>query len=309
MKTYRKIVLAGGNGYLGRVLADYYLDKAAEVVVLSRRRFNVSGNLRCVVWDAKTPGAWMEELSGADMLINLCGRNVNCRYNARNRREIVASRTIPTALLGKAVARLQQPPRLWINVTSATIYRHAEDRAQTETAGEAGYGFSVDVCKQWEATFFNCITPGVRKVALRLGIVLGRRDGVFPRLLNLVRLGLGGRQGDGSQYVSWIHEQDAAQITEWLLNGPAVDGVVNATAPEPVRNKVLMQTLRQTYGVPFGLPAPAWLLAIGARIIGTETELILKSRWVLPLRLQELGYRFQYPGIRAAIHDILSTRS
>ncbi|WP_129714387.1 TIGR01777 family oxidoreductase [Pedobacter sp. SYP-B3415] len=308
MKTYRKIVLAGGNGYLGQVLASYYRDKAGEVVVLSRKPSTSDGNVHTVLWDGRHEGDWMASLEGADFLINLCGKNVNCRYTAKNRAAIIASREVPTKLLGRALAGLKEPPRLWINVTSATIYRHAEDRPQDEDTGEIGYGFSVDVCKQWEAAFFDCDCAGVRRVALRLGIVLGRRDGVFPRLLNLVRLGMGGKQGTGTQYISWIHEQDAAQITEWLINRPDIAGILNATAPMPVMNRDFMNELRRSAGVKIGLPAPAWLLAIGARLIGTETELILKSRWVLPARLQEGGYRFQYPAVAAAIHDILSIR-
>jgi hypothetical protein len=203
---------------------------------------------------------------------------------------------------------LRNPPKLWINVTSATIYRHAEDRPQDEETGEIGYGFSIDVCRIWEETFFRTNTPNTRKVALRMGIVLGRTDAAFPRLLNLVKVGLGGPQGDGQQYVSWAHEQDAAKCTEWILLHTELTGVVNCTAPEPVKNKELMKSIRKAYGVPFGLPAPAWMLDFGARLIGTETELILKSRWVLPKRLLDSGYTFLFPKLDYAVKDILSIR-
>jgi uncharacterized protein (TIGR01777 family) len=305
---YKKIVLAGGNGYLGGVLAEYYRHITEEIIILSRGTESVKGNVKTVHWDAKTSGNWEENLEGADMLINFCGKNVNCRYTTKNRTEIIDSRVIPTQLLGKAIEKLSTPPKLWINVTSATIYRHAEDRPQDEETGDIGYGFSIDVCRKWEDTFFQTDTPLTRKVALRMGIVFGSADGAFPRLLNLVKFGLGGKQGDGEQYVSWVHEQDAAKCTEWLMQNPGMNGVINCTAPEPVKNTDLMSYLRKLYGIPFGLPSPAWLLEIGALMIGTETELILKSRWVIPTRLLENQYKFVFPKLEHAIKDILSTK-
>lgn len=303
---YNRIVLAGGNGYLGRVLQEYYRTKAQEAIVLSRKPRAADENIRTVVWNARDAGEWAGALSGADMLINLCGKNVNCRYTARNRAEIIDSRVTPTILLGNAIQKLPVPPRLWINVTSATIYRHAEDRAQDEETGEIGYGFSISVCQKWEDAFFQTQTPQTRKIALRMGIVLGMQDGAFPRLLTLARLGLGGRQGNGNQYTSWIHEQDAAKCTEWLLDNEQLSGIFNATAPQPVQNHYMMTAIRQACGMPFGLPSPAWLLEIGARLIGTETELLLKSRWVMPQRLLDQNFEFSYPDIRHAINDIVS---
>jgi len=305
---YNKIILAGGNGYMGEVFADYYKDKAKEVVILSRRQKAATGNIRTLIWDGRNMGDWAKELEAADLVINLCGKNVNCRYTPKNREEIINSRVDPTKLLGQVIGGLQQPPALWINITSATIYRHAEDRPQDEETGEIGYGFSIDVCKAWEQTFFDTSTPQTRKIALRMGIVLGRKGGAFPRLLNLVKVGMGGKQGDGEQYVSWVHEQDAAQCTEWLLKHPAITGVVNCTAPQAIKNTDLMRELRNAYGVPFGLPAPAWLLEMGAILIGTETELILKSRWVAPKRLLDAGYPFLFPKAEHALKDILSIR-
>lgn len=305
---YRKIILAGGNGYLGKVLADYYRDLAEEVVILSRKAAPVSGNIKTIVWNGFDEGEWEHALEGAELLVNLCGKNVNCRYTDENKAAIISSRVNPTLLLEKAIAKLKSPPELWINITSATIYRHAEDRPQDEETGEIGNGFSIDVCKKWEQTFFQTHTPATRKIALRMGIVLGRSDGAFPRLLNLVKFGLGGKQGDGEQYVSWIHEQDAAKCSDWLIQHKELAGVINCTAPEPVTNNNLMQCIRKAYGVPFGLPSPAWLLELGARVIGTETELILKSRWVLPKRLTDGGYQFLFEKAGHAVKDILSIR-
>jgi len=306
---YHKVVLAGGNGYLGTVLAQYYKELAREVIILSRKPAPAIYNVTTIVWDGKTEGDWVKALESADLLINLCGKNVNCRYTPQNKQEIIGSRTVPTALLGRVIGTSNHPPKLWINVTSATIYRHAEDHAQDEVTGEIGYGFSIDVCKQWEQTFFDAETPGTRKVALRMGIVLGHNNGVFPRLLNLVKLGMGGKQGDGEQYVAWVHEHDVARITDWLMQHPDVDGLINCTAPEAVKNHELMRIIRRAYGIPIGLPAPQWLLEIGAMVIGTETELILKSRWVAPKRLLDAGFKFQYAQAEHAVHDILSIKN
>lgn len=306
MKKYYKIVLAGGNGYLGTVLAAFYKEIAREVIILSRKPAPVNGNIITLVWDGQTEGNWTAALNNADMLINLCGKNVNCRYTEKSKAEILSSRLVPTALLGKVIGKLVHPPKLWINVTSATIYRHAEDHAQDEVTGQVGYGFSVEVCKQWEQVFFEANTPATRKLALRMGIVLGRAGAVFPRLLNLVKAGLGGKQGDGKQYVAWVHENDAANITQFILDHTELKGTVNCTAPEAIKNADLMRTIRKAYGIPFGLPTPQWLLEIGAFIIGTETELILKSRWVAPKQLLDAGYRFRFNNAETAVHDILS---
>ena len=298
---YNKIVLAGGSGYLGQVLAGYYQDKALEIVILSRHAKAASGIVRYELWDGRTAGTWTSCLEGCELLVNLSGKNVNCRYNKKNRAEIFRSRLEPTALLGRVIAELTHPPRVWINCVSATIYRHAEDRSQDETHGEIGSGVSVEVCQAWEQTFFAARTPGTRKIALRTGIVFGPSDGVIPRLKNLVRLGWGGRQGNGQQYVSWIHELDFARITEWVMDRGRDGDIFNATAPAAIRNEALMKLLRKAYHVPLGLPSPAWLLRMGAWVIGTETELVLKSRWVYPERLLAAGFSFRFPTAAQAV--------
>ncbi len=305
---YGKIILAGGNGYLGGVLAKHFSSMANEVIILARKPQAETGNIKTMLWDGKTIGEWVYSLQEADLLVNLCGKNVNCRYTEKNKKEIFDSRLIPTRLLGKAIKEMENPPKLWFNITSATIYRHAEDRPQDEFTGEIGNGFSIEVCKAWEKSFFENETPHTRKIALRMGIVLGLKDGAFPRLLNLVKLGMGGKQGNGEQYMSWIHEEDAARSIEWLLNHPEIEGVVNCTAPEAIKNHVFMHSIRKAFGRSFGLPAPAWLLAIGAKIIGTETELILKSRWVKPVVLLDSGFEFKYGKIDEAMRALSGER-
>ncbi|WP_025142189.1 TIGR01777 family oxidoreductase [Pedobacter jeongneungensis] len=305
---YGKIILAGGNGYLGSVLAKHFSSLADEVIILARKAHAETSNIKTMLWDGKTMGEWTHSLQGADLLVNLCGKNVNCRYTEKNKKEIFDSRLIPTRLLGKAIKEMENPPKLWINITSATIYRHAEDRPQDEFTGEIGEGFSIEVCKAWENSFFENETPNTRKIALRMSIVLGLKDGAFPRLLNLVKLGMGGKQGNGEQYMSWIHEDDAARSIEWLVNHPEIEGVINCTAPEAVKNHVFMHNIRKAFGMSFGLPAPAWLLAIGAKIIGTETELILKSRWVKPSVLLDGGFEFKYGEVREAVGALSAQR-
>jgi uncharacterized protein len=309
MKKFNKIVLAGGSGYLGKVLAKHYMGLANEVIILARQQQSIGlPNIQTVLWDGKTEGDWSIELENADLLINLCGKNVNCRYTSKNRQEIIYSRVGPTRLLNRVIEKMINPPKVWINITSATIYRHAEDHEQDESTGEIGYGVSVEVCRQWEESFFETQLPNTRKIALRMGIVLGRSGGAFPRLLTLAKFGMGGKQGDGKQYISWIHEQDAALSTQWILENEAIKGRVNCTSPNAITNREFMQKLRAVYGIYFGLPCPTWMLTLGARLIGTETELILKSRWVAPKLLVENGFKFQYPKLDSALRDLMSLR-
>jgi len=302
----KKVILAGGSGYIGKVLASFYSERANEVVVLTRGISALKGNVRFVHWNGKDVSDWSKELEGADLLVNLTGKNVNCRYNQRNKNEILNSRINATAALGKAVSQLSVPPRVWIQSASATIYRHAEDRPMDERTGEIGDGFSVDVCKEWEKKFWEQEVPFTRKVLLRIGIVLGKSDSALPRLLNLTRLGLGGRQGSGRQYMSWIHEADVASVIHWVYTHEKITGTFNCTSPQPLTNADFMKTMRDVCKVPVGIPMPGSLLKLGALMIGTETELILKSRWVLPTKLLEAGYVFQFPDLRSALLNILS---
>jgi uncharacterized protein (TIGR01777 family) len=238
-------------------------------------------------------------------LINLSGKSVNCRYTKKNKAEIYRSRLEPTNLLGSVIAELKHPPKTWINAASATIYRNAEDRPQDEEKGEIGEGFSVDVCQQWEKSFWSVPTPHTKKILLRISMVLGMADGIMPRVKNLAKLGMGGRQGSGHQYISWIHEEDLARITEFVHQEGSDGAVFNCSAPEVVTNSHFMKLVRNCYGSQIGLPTPAWLLKIGALVIGTETELILKSRWVYPLNLLKKGFNFRFSRAEEAIKDIL----
>jgi uncharacterized protein (TIGR01777 family) len=296
-KMSNKIIIAGGTGFIGKYLAKQFANLGYQVIIISRQKENVQ-------W-SDTAGI-INALENAEMLINLAGKSVDCRYNEKNKKEILESRTGTTKALGEAILKCNKPPELWITSSTATIYRHAEDRPMTEREGEIGKGFSVDVAKGWESSFFSFQLPNTRQVALRMAIVLGKDGGVMKPLLNLVRFGLGGKQGNGRQMFSWIHIEDLFNIILFIQLHKELKGVYNCSAPNPVDNKTLMQTLRQVMKAKIGLPSPAWLLEIGAVIINTETELILKSRWVIPEKLLEAGYTFKYPTLESALKDILA---
>ncbi|MEM9674012.1 MAG: TIGR01777 family oxidoreductase [Bacteroidota bacterium] len=304
----KKIIIAGGSGFLGSYLTQYYRDKEWQVYILSRQYQEDRDGVYNIYWDGKHLGDWTKVMEGADVLINLSGKSVDCRYTKRNQQLIYSSRLDSTHAQGKAVQQSQNPPKVWINAASATIYRHALDRPMDEVSGEYGTGFSVDVCRKWERVFSEIETPATRKIVLRTGIVLGKNGGALQPLLNLVRVGLGGKQGKGNQYFSWLHELDFARIIDFLINREDTSGVFNAVAPHPISNQQFMKTLRMTCGIPFGLPMPTWILKIGAFLIRTETELILKSRRVIPTRLLDHGFSFAFPNSENALEEIITRR-
>ncbi len=309
-ESMKRIVLAGGSGFLGRALAAHFRDAHWEVLVLTRApgQHEVPG--RQVGWDARTLGSWAGELERATAVVNLTGKSVNCRYHARNRREILDSRVNSTRIFGEAIARCVQPPPVWLNASTATIYRHTLDGPWDENGEigptpEAKDAFSVEVAQAWERALEDAQTPCTRKVAMRMAMVLGMgRNSVFPALHRLARLGLGGSFGSGRQFVSWIHEVDYCRAVEWLIGHDDIDGRVNLAAPNPVPNREMMSTLRQVCGLPFGLPAASWMLEFGAFFLRTETELVIKSRRVIPRRLLESGFEFRFPTIRQAFENL-----
>lgn len=260
-------------------------------------------------WDGKTLGSWTDDLQDANVLINLSGRSVNCRYNHRNQQEILKSRVQTTKLLGEAVAQCSTPPAVWMNSSSATIYRHAEDRAMDEYDGEIGEGFSVNVCREWERELWAATTPKTRKVALRTAMVFGpNRGGVYDAFENLAKKRLAGTMASGRQYVSWIHEKDFANAIEWMLARPEFEGAVNLAAPNPLPNAEFMSELRVSMRIRHGMPTTRLMLQVGAAILGTESELLLKSRRVVPKRLLDSGFTFDYPEWREAARAIARLR-
>ncbi|CAN7213967.1 TIGR01777 family oxidoreductase [Rossellomorea sp. LjRoot5] len=293
----KKIVIAGGTGFIGQYLQKKFLEKGYKVIIISRQSPHVPWNRSDEV---------IQALEGADMLINLAGKSVDCRYNEKNKADIFKSRTDTTNILGKALLQCQNPPSLWINSSTATIYRHAEDRPMTEEGGDIGTGFSVEVAKEWEKAFFSFSLPGTRQAALRIAIVLGPDGGVMTPYKNLVTFGLGGVQGPGTQKFSWIHVEDLYRIILFLNEKKELSGVFNCASPDPVTNREFMAHLRNVMNKKIGLPTPKWMLEAGAMFIGTETELVLKSRWVIPERLGNAGFVFQYDTLEKALGQILA---
>ncbi len=284
------LILAGGSGFMGIYLARYFREKGYDIVILSREKHRDAPGIRYVVWDGETPGAWVQVLNRAEVLINLAGKSVNCRYNDENKRLITESRVKSTAVLGEAIRRCEFPPKVWINAATATIYRHAEDRPMTEDDGEKGEGFSVEVAKAWEKTFGSYAAPEVRQVLLRIAIVLGNDPG--------------GPLASGHQMFSWLHIHDLAQIIDWTIHNPEATGIYNCSASEPVSNARFMQALCTSMQVPLGIRVRMWMLKIGALLLQTELELVLKSRWVLPERLLREGFVFEFPEIEKALADL-----
>lgn len=304
MTGTKTVVLAGASGFIGTYLRSRFVQDGWTVRTIGRRPTNhpeESAN-----WD--DDGALTRVLTGADLLVNLAGRSVNCRYNARNKAAIIESRVATTTALGRALAECQDPPSCWLNASTATIYRHAEDRPQAESNGELGRGFSVDVARAWEASLNEADTPRTRKVALRIAIVLGPGGGALRPFATLARLGLGGHMGKGDQKFSWIHVEDLYRAVRFLQVRTDISGPVNIASPDVVANRELMHLVRRAFGARLGLPTPAWLLRFGAFLIRTETELVLKSRWVQPQKLLDAGFIFRQPELGRALLAIAKRR-
>ena len=299
-----RIVIAGASGFMGAHIRRRFEEHGATVITVGRSDAHVRWT------DAKGLAA---AVSGADLVLNLAGRSVNCRYTERNRAEIFRSRLATTSALGRAIAAADAPPALWINSSTATIYRHADDHGQTDETGEVGSGFSVDVATAWEKALFDAPTSSTRRIALRTAIVLGDGSALTP-LITLARLGLGGpqlggRSGGGRQMISWVHLDDVWRAIGFLQQSPGIDGTVNLASPNPVQNREFMRVLRSVLGARPGLPAFEWMLRLGATVLRTEPELVLKSRWVLPTRLLSEGFEFAHPELREALEQITDRRA
>ncbi len=307
-----KIVIPGGSGQIGTFLADHFHRAGNDVVVLSRTEAKTPW--RTIRWHGPTDVDRAREIDGADVVINLAGRSVDCRYHAANRREIFDSRVISTAVLGEVIGKATRPPRVWLQASTATIYSHRYDAPNDDVTGILGgnepdlpdtWRFSLDVAGAWEHAFEDAPTPYTRKIALRAAMTMEPRPGgVFSTLSRLARFGLGGRVGDGRQYVSWIHYEDFIRAVEFLIAHEELSGPVNLAAPNPLPYADFMAGLRSAWSVPFGLPAPKWLLEIAAWLLQTESELVLKSRRVVPKRLIDAGFRFHFPDWPDAARDL-----
>ncbi|WP_047551272.1 TIGR01777 family oxidoreductase [Psychroserpens sp. Hel_I_66] len=298
MKT---ITIAGGSGFLGQVLKDYFTKKGDTVYILTRTPKQEND----IYWNAKDLEDWTTILEQTDVLINLTGKSVDCRYSEENKKLILDSRIDSTHALGLAINLCEHPPKVWFNSSTATIYRHSTDKKMTEAAGEIGDDFSMNIAKSWEKAFYSITNPKTRKIALRTSIVMGKDGGATEPLKNLVKFGLGGKQASGNQKVSWIHELDFARAIEFLIENEQLDGNFNLAVPHPTDNKTLMKSLRKVMHVPFGMSHPKWLIKFGAKLIGTEPELVLKSRNVIPERLLNNEFKFIHTDIEIALDDLI----
>lgn len=301
----RKLIIAAGTGFLGQVLVNHFKDKFEEIVILTRGESQTTNGIKYVNWNAKTFSGWENELENATVLINLAGKSVDCRYTKENKKEILLSRIESTKILNKVVLNCKNPPKHWLNSSTATIYRFSLDKQMDEIDGEIGNNFSINVALSWEKAFFKTETPKTLKTALRTSIVLGKNGGAFIPLKTLAKIGFGGKQGSGNQFISWIHEEDFANAIDFIIE-KEMTGVVNIVSPEPIRNDDFMQKLRKAVGYPFGIPVNAFLLEIGSFFIRTETELVLKSRNVIPKRLLENGFEFKFEDIDKTFQNLLN---
>lgn len=308
-----KVVIPGGTGQVGGVLVRALRERGHDVVVLAR---GGRSDARVVRWDGRTLGDWASEIDGADAVINLAGRSVNCRYNKTNLTEMLASRIDSTRVVGRAIEVAARPPRVWLQASTATIYSHRFDAANDELTGVLGgeepnapgyWRYSIEIAKAWEREQAEARTPRTRRVALRMAIVLSPdRGGTFGILYHLARLGLGGTIAGGAQYVSWIHDRDLVRSVDWLLEHDEVEGPVNLAAPEPLPQREFMRALRAAVGVPFGMPGTSWMFELAAVIHRTDTELLVKSRRVVPTRLLNAGFPFDFPSWPDAARDLVA---
>lgn len=310
-----KVVLPGGSGHLGHVLTRALHQGGHDVVVLSRRPCS---HARAVQWDGRTLGRWISELDGADAVINLAGRSVNCRYTKANLTEMLASRVDSTHAVGLAIEHARRPPAVWLQMSTATIYAHRFDAPNDETTGCIGgsepgvptyWRMSVEIATAWETALANAHTPATRKIALRTAMVMSAEPGgVFEVLAGLARCGLGGSLAGGHQFVSWIHERDFVDATLFLLERADLAGAFNLAAPTPLPQREFMSVLRAARQVRVGLPATRWMAELGALVLGTDTELVLKSRRVVPTRLLDAGFAFTFAEWAAAAYDLAAGR-
>lgn len=301
-----KILIAGGSGFVGQSIIQHLkLNEKIEFHILSRRHRENEDNVHYHLWDGKTLGAWKTFIDYCDVVINLAGRSVKCRYNDTNKSDIYSSRIDSTYILGEAISQSQNPPLIWINASTATIYRHETLRANDEYSGIIGSGFSVDVAKKWEEMFYASYTPFTRKIALRSAIVFGKEAEAFKIYKNHIFLGLSGRHGKGDQMVSWIHEIDFVRAVRHFILNESSKGNYNLSAPGVVTDKVFLSTFRRLLKVKIALPIPKWALSIGAFLCNAETEMVLKSRWVYPRRLLEEGFKFRFENHLLALRQLI----
>jgi uncharacterized protein (TIGR01777 family) len=300
----RKVVLAGGSGFIGHSLTPLLVSAGYEVTILTRAPHPAMRGVTSLEWDGKHLGNWASAIDGAAAVVNLTGRSINCRHTPENRRLIVESRVDSVRVLGQAMAHAAQPPAVFVQAAAIGIYGDTGDRACDESA-MTGDDFVATTCQRWENAFAEVVAPESRKVLLRLGVVLGRHGGILQVLRQLTRLFLGGHVGNGRQFISWIHLADVTRIILWAIENQMVSGTFNATSPNPVTNAEFMRELRRSLHRPWSPPVPEFAARLGSRLMGTEASLALASQRAIPRRLVEQGFRFDFPELRPALEDLL----
>lgn len=300
----KKLIIAGGTGFIGQALCNHFKKNYDKIVVLSRKENKIQDNIVYLLWDGKTTGVWAAEFENAHAVINLSGRSIDCRFTDKNKKEILSSRIVSTRIIGETILKCKNPPEIWINGSSAALYPNSEIIAMTEYSAQNASGFMAEVTRAWEKAAADFMLPTTRKFFVRTTLVYGAQGGVLPVLIKIVKKGLGGPMGTGSQKISWIHVEDFCRIIEWMLVNKNASGAYNMAAPQAVSNKKLMQVLRKKMGVLIGLPAPEFLIKVGAFFIRSEPELILDSRNIFPERLIKEGFEFNYHSIEESIASL-----
>jgi uncharacterized protein (TIGR01777 family) len=298
-----KIIIAGGDGFLGSKLSTHLLHKGHEVIILSRHKSGKQHKYQYVNWDGKTLGPWADELNGCEAIINLSGRSLNTSFTKKHKKEILDSRINTTNIIGQAIANAETPPKTWINGSAMGIYGSRNDEKLTEEA-KAGQGFIAKVCQKWEQSLFETHVPNTRKVAIRTALVLDSKEGFLKPLITLTKLGMGGKAGTGKQFMPWIHVNDWVHLIDYMLFSSHLSGPVNAVAPNAVTNKDFMKALRKALNIPIGIPQPAILIQLGGKIIGTEAELILTGQNAYPQNALQQGFVFEHQQIQETLNHL-----
>lgn len=301
----KKVVIAGGSGHLGTSLAEYLHGVGYEVTILTRNNsIRQVPDVTYQIWEGATLGDWTKTIDGSDIVVNVCGKPVACRYTERNKRELIRSRTATTSLIGEAIQRAVSPPSLWINASSSAFYGFSDQTMDEDNP--AGDDFPAQICVAWEKAFWDASTPDTRKVSWRLGVVLQRNRGLILPFTNLVKSFVGGKLGSGKQFFTWIHEDDFRRAAQWTIENPNAEGIYNLTSPEPVTNVQFMSSLRKAMDTKLYISLPSWLLFLGGKITGVEPSLILNGRSIVPTRLQKSGFTFHHGKIEPALRDLFS---
>ena len=297
-----KVIITGGSGFLGEIIAQHFINKKYQVTIISRSKPSFSLPIEWAKWDGETLGEWVKTMDGSDILINLAGKSVNCRYTPKAKEELMYSRVNSTKVIGEAFNIISSPPKIWFNASSATIFANNGKRSgENEIQGE---GFSSDICRAWEKALYSVETPLTRKIALRLGLVMDEKGDLISYFKNIIKTGFGGPMGSGEQHISWLHYKDLLAAIDFMIDS-SIDEPINLVSPTPTKNKDFMKAFRSQMKFPIGIPNASWMVKLGAAVVGTEAELVLYDRQVIPEKLVSEGFQFKFDEIKKALKDLI----